>query len=167
MGEKAQSNKVHTQKQKKETLQAPVWFFIGLPHLNFNVYFLERKIWQEESLWYTLTDPYLCLLTIPFTLCPEWDNIKNCITLADMQGLEVNKTINVMQQTPWWRNILQKENRGTRKNGTKKIKILKRVRQTNKTKKKKKKVWSVKQRWRLMKVQGFVGKELSGRLGIY
>lgn len=33
--------------------------------------------------------------------------------LADMHGFEVNKTINVMQETPWWRDMLQRETRGT------------------------------------------------------
>lgn len=34
---------------------------------------LSGKSWQQESLFYTLSDPSLCLLTVPFTLCPDWE----------------------------------------------------------------------------------------------
>lgn len=69
---------------------------------------LSGKSWQQESLFYTLSDPSLCLLTVPFTLCPDWEAKSKALLLQSatrfsaafgMQGFEVHKTIHATQET--------------------------------------------------------------------
>lgn len=127
MAEKAQGNIMHRQVHrhccekvrslshlsKKWDTQSPhvVSSFIGLPHVNLKAgkcLLLSESSWQRESLFYTLTDSSLCLLTVPFTLCPEWESqIKSTVTSKHhqvstaftRQSFEVNKTIHAMQET--------------------------------------------------------------------
>lgn len=60
--------------------------------------------WQQGSLFYTFSDPSLCLLQVHFTLCPDKSNTPllqsttRILVASGREGFETNKTIYAIQE---------------------------------------------------------------------